>query len=156
MSAGKPSLLCKLGIAGLSLLAAIAVYVLVRPYPPELLGSVSLNLAYPAGFTGLLGSAPSFFYTLAFGLFIGAIARNFWHCLAWILLVLLLELSQLQYFAAKITYWLQDLLSERAWHFIGPYWSRGTFDPLDMLAALAGGLIALFLVTRLPGGNRDA
>jgi hypothetical protein len=37
-----------------------------------------------------------------------------------------------------------------------PYWTRGVFDPLDLAATLAGGLVALVLLARLPAEARDA
>ena len=160
MSTTKSFLLWKLGIAGLSLLCAIAVYGLVRPHPPVLFESLSANLSYPPTLTAIFGSAPSFFYTLAVGLLLGVCAGSMrsakWHCLLWVSIVLAFEVLQLPSLSVKLAQWLQLLLPERAWHYFGAYWTHGSFDPLDMLAALAGGLIALFLLLRLQDGKRDA
>jgi hypothetical protein len=63
-------LIFKLGIASLSLFAAVLVYSFTRIYPPEILASIQATHPGLAAQTGLFGSAPSFFYTLALGLFI--------------------------------------------------------------------------------------
>ena len=160
MNTSKSFLLWKLGIAGLSLLFALAVYGLVRTHPPVVFQSLSLNLSHPAIFSAILGSAPSLFYTLAVGLLIGVFAGSArtakWHCLAWMSLALVFELLQLPFVSVKLAQWLHILLPERAWHYLGAYWTHGTFDPLDMLAVLAGGLIALYLLLHLQDGERDA
>ncbi|MGI9316734.1 MAG: hypothetical protein ACR2QW_05330 [bacterium] len=67
MTSKKP-LIFKLGVASLSLFAAVLVYSLTRIYPPELLVSIQATNPVLAAQIGLFGSAPSFFYTLALGL----------------------------------------------------------------------------------------
>ncbi|MCP4263495.1 MAG: hypothetical protein GY774_39200 [Planctomycetes bacterium] len=42
------------------------------------------------------------------------------------------------------------MLPESTWGLIGPYWTRGVFDPIDLVATLIGGLTAMFLITRSP------
>jgi hypothetical protein len=82
------SLAWKFGIGSLSLLAEVAVYSFARFYPPELLESFQATNSILVAQTELFGSAPSFFYTLALGLFIGACASTLTnarvHCLVWI------------------------------------------------------------------------
>ena len=148
------------GIASLSLLAAIAVYSFARFHPPELLEYFQATNPILAAHTALFGSAPSFFYTLALGLFIGACASTSInarvHCLVWIGLALCLELAQHPIVAEYLTTWLAAILSESTWRLIGPYWTRGVFDPIDLIATLFGGLIALLLITHLPMEENNA
>lgn len=144
----------KLGIASFSLLAAVAVYCFARFYPPEVLESFQVAGTGLATYTGIFGSAPSFFYTLAVVLLIGVCASNHsiarFHCFIWIGLALCLELSQHPIIAESVSDWISTNFPDSIWSLIGPYWSRGVFDPLDLLATLVGGGIALYLLTRLP------
>jgi hypothetical protein len=142
------------------LFAAVLVYSFTRIYPPELLVSIQATHPGLAAQTEIFGNAPSFFYTLALGLFIGACASTVTsarvHCLAWVGLALCLELSQYPSIAKPISTCLFNISSESIWGFVGPYWSRGAFDPLDLLATLIGGSIALILLGHLPKENTDA
>lgn len=153
------TLFWRLAIAGTALLTAVAVYCLARIYPPELLTPLQSTIPVLAGQTGLFGSAPSFFYIFAIGLTIGscastpASART--HCLIWPGLALLLEISQHPVIAEPLGSWLADKLFVSVWRVIGPYWERGVFDPLDMIATVAGGLAALTLLTCLSTENYD-
>ena len=143
-----------IGIASLSLLVAIAVYCFARFYPPELLQPFQATSSILAAQVGLFGSAPSFFYTLSIGLLIGACASTLpdgrWHCTLWIVLALLLELTQHPIVATPLSNWLATVLPESSWEIFRPYWTRGIFDPLDLLATLAGGIIAFVLPIHFP------
>ena len=149
-----------LGIASFSLLVAITVYSFARPYPPLPFESIRANLPVFASLNGLSGSAPSLFYTLAIGLLLGACATTLraarLHCLLWICLALVLETLQFPKLAGPVSTWLAGILPQTSWEIVRPYWSRGTFDLLDLFATLMGGLIALFLITRLSGSKQDA
>ena len=107
----------------------------------------------------LFGSAPSFFYTLALGLFIGLAAPSAKaaraSCLVWILSSLCLELSQLPVISLALVEWLQAPLPHWAWNLIGPYWINGTFDVFDLLATLVGGFIAIQIIRSFPGGSNN-
>ena len=144
----------RLVIASLSLLAAIAVYRFARIYPPEVIEPFQITGTDLATYTGIFGSAPSFFYTLAVGLVIGICASARFsarfHCLLWFGLALFLELSQHPIIAQTVSDWIRLNFPDSIWTLIGPYWSHGTFDPLDLLATLMSGVIALFLLTHLP------
>jgi hypothetical protein len=152
-------LIFKLGIASLSLLAAVLVYSFTRIYPPELLTSIQATHSGLAAQTGLFGSAPSFFYTLALCLIIGACVSNrstvILHCFLWIGLSLSLELTQHTAFAGSLSNWFPRILPESTWELIGPYWTRGVFDPIDLVATLIGGLIAMLLITHLPMEDKE-
>jgi hypothetical protein len=141
----------RLGTASLALLAAVAVYCFVRLNPPALLQPFQVTHALPQMGSSLFGSAPSFLYTLAFGLFIGSgaatLSRARLHCLLWITLALVLELSQASIIARPLAAWLTQILPGTAWELVGPYWLHGVFDPFDLLATLAGGALALKLLT---------
>ena len=158
MTRNKP-LIFKLGVASLSLLAAVLVYSFTRIYPPELLVSIQATHPGLAAQTGIFGSAPSFFYTLALGLFIGACASTLTnarvHCLVWIGLAICLELTQHPIVSEYFSTWLAPILSESSWELIGSYWTRGAFDQLDLVATLIGGIIALALLTYLPREIND-
>ena len=146
-------------IAGLSLLAALAVYVFARSFPPELLApwhSVNADLA---AYTAIFGSAPSLFYTLAVGLLISACGSSrpnaIVYCLVWIVLAILLEVSQARLIAEPAIAWLSGLLPRGIWVIAEPYWTNGVFDPLDLLATGAGGALALTSLVWLPSENRN-
>lgn len=132
------------------MLAAVGVYVFARISPPELLQPLQSSRPVLAGVSAWFGSAPSFFYTLSVGLLLGAIAASNTgarlHCLVWTGIALGLELTQLTVVADFLTNLLAGPLEGSAWDLVGPYWTRGVFDPLDMMATLAGGLIALAML----------
>ena len=154
----RQTLFWRLAIAGTTLLAAVAVYCLARIYPPEPLIPFQSTIPTLAGQTGVFGSAPSFLYTFAIGLIIGSCASTpaggRMHCLIWLGLALLLEVSQNPVVTEPLVSWLADTLPIPIWKFIEPYWDRGVFDPLDVLATLAGGVLALLLVTRFSMSGR--
>jgi len=149
----------RFGIASLSLLSAIAVYCFARLYPPALLEIFQATNPMLASLTVLFGSAPSFFYTLALGLLVGDCASTLIkariHCMVWIGLALCLELTQHPIVTGILSSWLTAVLPELFWDFVGPYWTRGTFDRLDLIATLIGGIIALALLTSLPTEVND-
>jgi hypothetical protein len=155
MNASK-ALFWRSGIAAMALLAAVAIYCLARIYPPQLLTPYKITIPILAGQTGLFGSAPSFFYTLAIGLIVGACASSpisaKLHCLNWLGLAVLLEISQHPMVVKHLASRLADTLSVSTWEMISPYWNRGVFDPLDLIATVAGGLTALALLTYFPTG----
>ena len=156
---GSKALFFVVGIAGTALLAAVAVYCFVRDYPPELLAPLKTTIPVLAGHTDLFGSAPSFFYTFAFGLIIGICASTRTcakrHCLTWLGIALLLEVSQHVIVAKPMIAWLTDRLSVASWKIISPYWSHGVFDPLDIIATIAGGMFSLSLLNYSKGRGRD-
>ena len=141
-------------VASLSLLAAVPVYCIARNNPPEIRAPWAATNSIIASYTSAFGSTPSFFYTLALGLVIGVCASNRssakFHCLIWTGLALCLEVSQHLVIAEPVSTWIRNNLSGSMWTLIGPYWSRGVYDPLDLLATFTGGVIAWFLLTRFP------
>jgi hypothetical protein len=159
MMTANPSLLWRLGVAGISLLAAIVVYTLVRLNPPELLEPFQVDSALRGAQPGVFGSAPSLFYTLSIGVLIGVWASSRssarLHCLLWTLVASCLELSQATMIAVPVADWLNGTLSVSAWNLVGPYFTRGVFDWFDLLATLAGGVIALMVLHYLPTETKD-
>jgi len=153
------TLFWRLAIASTALLAAVAVYCLARVYPPQLLTPLQSTIPILAGQAGLFGSAPSFLYIFAIGLIVSscastpASART--HCLIWLGLALLLEISQHPAIAQPLVLWFADTLSVSAWEFIEAYWNQGVFDPLDMIATVAGGLAALIILHCLSTEHYD-
>ena len=159
MSGNKSSIFI-FALAGLSLLAALLVYSLARVHPPAILASIQATQSGLAAQTGLFGSAPSFFYTLALGLVVGLCAATRssrrLHCLSWLGLVLVLESTQYPLIATVVVDRLPGLIPAWAWDVVGPYWLRGVFDVQDLLASLAGGLLALAALTLLSRKPADA
>ena len=153
------TLFWRFGIAGAALLAAVAVYCLARIYPPELLSPFQATDPLLAEQTALFGSAPSLFYTFAIGLFVGTFASSRAsakrHCLNWLGIALLLEISQHPFVAIPLASWLADTLFISIWEIIGPYWEHGVFDPQDIIATVIGGLTALTILTFFSTGHRD-
>lgn len=156
---GKPRtnsayLAARLGIGCLALLAALSVYLFARPNSPVLLAGLHWRSDWLATYSGYLYSAPSLFYTLAIGLFIGVCASSHTaarrHCAIWVGLAAVLEATQATTIAGRIVDWLAALLPATLWDLIGPYWQRGVFDPLDLVATLAGGAFAILLLSRFP------
>ena len=147
-------------VASLSLLAAVAVYCVARSNPPEILAPWAATNSIIASYTGVFGSTPSFFYTLALGLAIGVCASTRSgakvHCLMWTGLALCLELSQHQIVTEPVSTWIRNNLSAPIRTLIGPYWSRGVFDPMDLLATAVRGCIAFYLLTHLSSEKNDA
>ena len=152
-------LLWRLGIAALSFAAALAVYFLVRLYPPALLEPFQATQSTLAAQSGLFGSMPSLFFTLGMGLLIGTCTTTLTdarlYCLLWVALSLILELTQLPIVAVPLSGWLSAILSASVWEIIGPYWIRGIFDLNDLLATLVGGFVALVLLTKTGAGRED-
>ena len=143
-----------------SLVAAIAVYLVARINPPVLLEPFQVSDPGLKAHAAILGNAPSFFYTLALGLLIGAcaptVARARVHCLIWVGITLGLELTQYRAIAEPVSTWLHNILSGPTWELVGPYWMHGIFDPLDLVATLIGGSIAFILLGHLSKKSTDA
>ena len=148
------ALVWRLGTAGLALILALAVYCFVRLYPPDLLMPLQISSGLLGAQPGLFGSAPSFLYTLAFGLLIATCAATQaggrWHCVLWILLALCLEVSQAPVVSTPLADGLEGILSDWAFEVVVSYWTNGVFDPLDLFATVAGGALALALLVCLP------
>jgi len=146
-------------VASLSLFAAVGVYCFARTSPPEILTSFQAISPALVTQTEIFGSAPSFFYTLALGLFIGLCAATKMsgrlHCFLWLSLVLLLESTQHPLIASLLVTWLPNILPESAWGLVGPYWLRGVFDQHDLLASFVGGMIALIALIYLSKERSD-
>ncbi len=140
----------RLASAVIALSAAVAVYSLARLQPPALLQPLQATQTALLAHAGLFGSLPSLLFTLAMGLLLAVFAESpaaaRLHCSLWTGLALLLELTQHPLIAAPLADRLPGLVNESIWATIGPYWTRGVFDPVDLLATLAGGAIALLLI----------
>lgn len=161
---GKPAsnkayLAANLGIACLALLLAVSVYAFARPSVPDLMASLHWRSYWLTGYSAYLNSAPSLFYTLAIGLFIGVCASTrgaaLLHCALWAVLAAGLELTQAPFIASRLADSLEPVVDAYLWNAIGPYWQRGVFDPLDLLATVAGGALAILLLFRFSAGRAD-
>ena len=65
-----------------------------------------------------------------------------------------LELTQYSVLAESLTALLAEMLPRSTWELVGPYWTRGAFDQLDLVATVLGGSIALAVLTYLPMENK--
>ncbi|MCG6888529.1 MAG: hypothetical protein LJE92_02990 [Gammaproteobacteria bacterium] len=150
----------RLGIAAVSLSAAVAVYCLARYYPPALLEPLRATQSILAARPELFGSLPSLFYMLAMGLLVGSCAATpggaRLHCALWIGIGLVLELTQHPLVAAPLSSWIPAILGDSVWTLIGPYWLHGTFDPADLLATVVGGASALAILAYTQGNKHEA
>ena len=157
---GNKTMLWKIGVAGLALAAAVGIYILVRFNPPGPLAPFQVTSPLLGAQPGLFGSAPALLYTLSIGLFIGIVASTpssvRMHCMAWVAVALCLEITQATIIATPLATWLSATLPDAAWELVGPYWTRGVFDLLDLLATVLGGVIAMFILTRLPTEEKHA
>jgi hypothetical protein len=145
------------GIACLGMLAAVSVYCFARLYPPGLLGPLQATRPDLASLKFLFGSAPSLFYTLSIGLMVGACSSSLsgarLHCALWTGMAVCLEMTQHPVFAESLTALLAEMLPRSTWELVGPYWTRGAFDQLDLVATVLGGSIALAVLAYLPMRN---
>lgn len=66
-----------------------------------------------------------------------------------------LELTQHPVVAQTLVVLLAEGLPAQAWELVGPYWSRGVFDQLDLVATVLGGSFALAVLTCLPMERND-
>lgn len=150
--------LLRLGIAASSLALALAVYVFAREYPPAIVAPIQAPAPWLLEHSRLFDSAPSLFYTLAFGLLLGVVSRERsrgqLHCLAWTGIALLLELTQAPGIAGAFIA-ATDRLPLFIANLIAPYWATGTFDPVDLLAVLLGGATAWGVLRVLPMVSED-
>lgn len=140
--------------AGSRLLAAFAGCCFARIYPPQILIPFSATGNYLSSYKSVFESAPSFFNTIAIGLVIGVCVSSQssaeFHCLTWISVPLFFELSQTPVIAQSVSSGISIIFIDSISTLFGPYWSRGVFEPLDMLATLMGGGIAMYLIIYLP------
>lgn len=150
----KKTLTWGIGLTTASFAAAMGVYILARGNPPAIIEPFRATIPSLAEHGGVFGSAPSLLFTLAVAILIGIVAgtRNkaMAHCLAWVLLACCLELSQHASVASIIVDSAADILPASIWHYLGAYWVRGYFDPLDLVATLLGGALAVVALNRLP------
>ena len=140
-------------VPNLSLLAAVEAYYLAQNNTPEIFAPRPATNSIIAQYTSVFGNTLSFSYTLVLGLIIGVCASTRssakFYCLFWTGLALCLELSQHQINTESVSAWGGNNLPGSIWTLIGPYWSRGVFDPMDLLTTVMGGSIAFYLLTHL-------
>ena len=147
---GKPSSLWRFGIAGLALVAALAVYGFARSAPPAFVELFQIAPVVTADLEWVFGSAPSLFYTLSIALLLGACAATAAsarrHCLVWTGIALGFEISQAGPIAQPLSAGVGSILPDASWALFAPYWERGVFDPFDLLATLLGGALAIAIL----------
>ena len=146
----------ELGLATAALAVGVAVYLLDRGGRVEFVPiALTHSLVTHRVFGGLAGSLPSFVHVFAFALLTAAVLKP-WprfaslSCLAWVLIDVLFELGQLHTVAAVLAAHLPGpgghpwLLAQ-----LRSYFVSGTFDTLDLAAAVAGGMAAYCVIVAL-------
>jgi hypothetical protein len=146
----------KLGIAILALITVIWGYLFFRLDPPVLLQSLQPAEIFQDQ-AHWFGSVPSLLYTFAVGILIGSFTSSSGHgqvhCLIWTFLALALELTQHHDIAGSISVLVARLFPGPVTEILLPYWSRGSFDYLDLVATAIGGLVALAILRYPPRGS---
>jgi hypothetical protein len=143
--------------AATALAAGVAVYVADRPAATAYLLPQALTLTdNPGALFGTLGAfLPSFVHVYAFTLLTATVVSSStpWSAAAiataWCITDSLFELGQHPVIAPLIAQslpaWFNDVpLLEN----VGPYFLRGTFDPADLIATLAGAAVAYLTINR--------
>ncbi len=148
----------KYGIAATSLTIAIAVYALARENVPSALSPLHSPHAWLVEHSHLFGSAPSFLYTFAITLLLGVVSSKRGgarlHCMVWIGIAMMLEITQLPGISETLANSTTSVLPQQISGLILPYWTHGVFDPVDLLATLLGGVLAMTLLKYLPLHNQ--
>jgi len=126
--------------------AGLVVYALARPDTVHaILGATPVpRPRLPSTLVALLGPVPTLTHAAAFSLFTAAVlgARARWiACGAWALIEIAFELAQ----QSSVSAWL--LAHGAALPFTVRAYLAGTFDPADLLAAVAGAGLALWSLT---------
>ena len=140
-------------IATISLAAGLLVYLVARPAGSVwFLSAAHVDLAVSPDIRHAAGSLPTFTHTLAFSLLsAGVIAsdrvRGAVICAAWFLIESAFEIGQ----RADVSPWLTARLPawfSHVWLLSNSttYFSRGTFDARDIIAAAAGAATACFII----------
>jgi hypothetical protein len=149
--------------AGLLLLAVgILIYVTARPPDsvPRILSPLSRYLQTPWGPSYVTYSLPTLTHTAAFILLTTAVLNCRLSCAAavsavWLVLELLFELGQHPALsaacAASVPGWLERL---PGFEQLRAYFVLGSYDSLDLSAAVIGALLALGIVSLAGGTNR--
>ncbi len=141
--------------AGLLLSLGTAVYLLDRPQGSAWLIPPAWQSAMPGHWFGTVGHwLPSFVHALAFSVLTAAFlprrpAFAAAACLAWALVDTLAELGQHAAFSATLAAAIAASLGDTPWAArLGLYFTRGSFDPADVFAGLAGSVLAYVLLRR--------
>jgi hypothetical protein len=146
------SILTAIGAAALAL--GLLVYASTRDARHSLLLPSVSPLAGLISFGAAGGWLPSFVHPVAFGLWSAAAlparhAAGAWACVAWGAVNLLFEGGQHPAVAAPLTAALLGNGGARpsaAAQVLAGYFAQGRFDPLDMVAAVAGSATAVALL----------
>ena len=142
-------------LATLFLVAGIVVYVLDRGATVYFLAAWPFGPAAPAIFGPLGSHLPTLLHPPIFILITAAILRPWPRtlpaiCAAWFTVECLFELGQMTPFdtriAATMSPWLDSVPIVRI---TADYFTRGTFDPLDILSIAIGTVVAYLLARRV-------
>lgn len=142
-------------LATLFLVAGIVVYVLDRGAAVYFLAAWPFGPATPSIFGPLGNHLPTFLHPPVFILITAAILRPWPRtlpaiCAAWFTIECLFELGQMTPFdtriAAAMSPWLD---SAPIVQITADYFTRGTFDPLDILSIAIGTVVAYLLARRV-------
>ena len=146
-------------VGALALAIGLIVYLTERD--PSRAALIPAAAALATGpLVGVLGQwLPSFVHPLAFSLFTAA-ARRAWTppaygaCLAWWAVNVAFEVGQHPVVAAPVAAWLAELPQLGSIQaLLAAYFLRGTFDPIDLLAATLGALAAAAMLRAVQRGD---
>jgi hypothetical protein len=141
----------QVALALVFLLSGTSVYLIARPASDAFMlphFSVEMSSASRHWVALLAGSLPTFSHTIAFSLLTAVLALPgrrgaLFACLLWLVIEVLFEVGQ----ASLIAIWLGGVLPAWFEHVpildhMGSYFLGGTFDPLDLAAAVLGTAVA--------------
>ncbi len=150
-----------LSLAILLVATGIAVYVLDRGGAVYFLAGWTTVAAQASVFGALGNHLPTFLHTLIFILITAAVLRPWPRllpaiCATWIIIECLFEFGQMapfdDYVAAIVPAWFEALPVLRI---TTDYFTRGTYDALDILSIVLGAAIAFPLVRMYFRGDRS-
>jgi hypothetical protein len=137
-----------IGLAGAALLLGLAVYLVDRPVAPSLRVPGIGAFARPGAFGAVGGWLPSFVHPFAFALLTAALLpvrsrARFGACAAWGAVNVAFEIGQHPRLRGALASAIGQAFGPApAARALANYFMRGTFDPLDITAALAGAAAA--------------
>lgn len=141
--------------AGLALMLGTAVYLVDRPTGSAWLVPTAWQSPVPRHWFGAIGQwLPSLVHAFAFSVLTAALLPRrpgfaALACLAWALIDTLAEIGQHAEIAATLAAAIEQAWGHSAWATrLGQYFIRGSFDPADVLAGLAGSALAYVLLRR--------
>lgn len=154
-ASGPAAMPALLAAAGLALMLGTAVYLLDRPQGSAWLIPSAWQAALPGHWFGSVGLwLPSLVHAFAFSVLTALLlprrpAFAATACLGWALIDTLAEIGQHAAISATLAAAIEQAVGGATWAArLGQYFTRGSFDPADVAAAIAGSALAYALLRR--------